>query len=247
MIPCTRNSLALASMAMVPGVRVIELACDTKPTSVRWLGLKRTSVGLIGSVRMDDDLAHVPRRLDDLLQQARASKGARADRRPTGRPSWSTASMRRASHTTAAADPAPAISRNGVKKPDSSNQQAIQRSETEQLCGSRCCQLGKWVQVTLRLARCSVEPGQKLHQVDNERPTGATRIPRKRMAMATSISPWKLPALSQSFESSSRTGKRTLCDKQPTAASTSSNWWGCLCAGRDLACDPLFHGRDGNR
>ena len=34
---------------MVPGVRVIELAWITRPTSVRWLGLKRTSVGLIGS------------------------------------------------------------------------------------------------------------------------------------------------------------------------------------------------------
>lgn len=33
--------------------------------------------------------------------------------------------------------------------------------------------------------------GPKAYQVDNESPTGATRILRKRMAMATAISPWK--------------------------------------------------------
>ncbi|EWS65405.1 hypothetical protein Y695_01345 [Hydrogenophaga sp. T4] len=32
------------------GVRVMELACSTRPTSVLWLGLKRTMVGLIGSL-----------------------------------------------------------------------------------------------------------------------------------------------------------------------------------------------------
>jgi hypothetical protein len=36
-------------MVMVPGVRVMELACVTSPTTVRCVGLKRTSVGLIGS------------------------------------------------------------------------------------------------------------------------------------------------------------------------------------------------------
>ena len=34
---------------MVPGVRVMELAWSTRPTLVRWPGLKRTRVGLIGS------------------------------------------------------------------------------------------------------------------------------------------------------------------------------------------------------
>ncbi len=49
-IAWTRNSCGSASTVMVPGVSVIELACVTRPTGVSWLGLKRTRVGLMGSL-----------------------------------------------------------------------------------------------------------------------------------------------------------------------------------------------------
>ena len=128
-MPCTRNSLARRLDRDGAGRQGDRVGVDHQADVGALARLEAHQGRADRQRRMHDDLAHVPSRLDDLLQQpgpVEQRARAEADRKPlVRRPT----SMRRASHTTASAEPAPAEHQERGEEPRQQQPEEVQKDE----------------------------------------------------------------------------------------------------------------------